>query len=117
LELSRNRVTLNVTDRMGQDYMVLAVRALAVARSVADAGVVPGAGGALRAAAELGESDTTQDPVTVLVRAAAAEPYRRLQFRVERDGDLAVDALATVRGALAHAAATASRYLGGPDDG
>ena len=125
LELSRNRVTLNVTDRTDEDQMVVAVRALAVARSVADAGVVPGAGAALRAAAEFRESDTTQDPVTVLVRAAAAEPYRRLKLTIEHGGDgrgrarrnpadpedLAVDSLATVRGALAHAAATASRYL------
>jgi hypothetical protein len=125
LELSRNRVTLNVTDRTDQDHMVVAVRALAVARSVADAGVVLGAGAALRAAAEFRESDTTQDPVTVLVRAAASEPYRRLKLTIERGGDgrgragrdpadpedLAVDSLATVRGALAHAAATASRYL------
>ena len=129
LELSRNRVTLNVTDGIGQDRMALAVRALAVARSVADAGVVPGAGGALRAAAELPESDTTQDPVTALVRAAASEPYRRLQLSMARGDDgrgrptrdpanpevLAVDALATVRGALTHAAATTSRYLTGAD--
>jgi hypothetical protein len=120
LELSRNRVMLNIC---GRDDAAMAVRALAVARSVADAGVVPSAGAALRAAA--GEPSTEHDPVTALVRAAACEPYRRIQLAAGHHGEktsgpdtarmveTTADSLATVRGALAHAAASAARYLAG----
>lgn len=122
LELSRNRVMLNVS---GRDDVAMAVRALAVARSVADAGVVPSAGAALRAVAQVREPGTMHDPVTTLVRAAAREPYRRIQLAAgcpdeEMSGrhaaetvETTVDSLATVRGALAHAAASAARYLAG----
>ena len=118
LELSRNRITLNVADRDGPGNMATAVRALAVARSVADAGVVPGGGAALRAAAALREGGTAPGPVIALVRAAACEPYRRVQLITgEPDtagpGGVPVDSLATVRGALAHAAATAGRFIAG----
>jgi hypothetical protein len=95
-----------------------------VVRSVADAGVVPGAGAALYKAAQSGEADAGQDgAVENLVRAAAGEPYKRLlsiSSRKYEAGDPdrhaapaggAVDSLATVRGALTHAAATAGRYL------
>ena len=122
LELSRNRVVLKIS---GQDDLALAVRALAVARSVADAGVVPGAGAALRAAAQAREPGTMQDPVTALVHAAACEPYRQIQLAGGRHGEetssrdaagtveTTADSLATVRGALAHAGASAARYLTG----
>jgi hypothetical protein len=91
--------------------MAAAVRALAVARSVADAGVVPGAGAALHAVARTHDSDEARDPlVATLVQAAACEPYRRIQLTVGVVGG-AVDSVATVRGALGHAAATAGRYL------
>jgi hypothetical protein len=120
LELSRNRIMLNIC---GRDDLAMAVRALAVARSVADAGVVPGAGAALRARARAREAGMTQDPVAALVLAAACEPYRRIQLAAGRDsvetGDAVgtveapADSLATVRGALAHAGASAARYLAG----
>jgi hypothetical protein len=122
LELSRNRVVLKVS---GRDDLALAVRALAVARSVADAGVVPGAGTALRAAAQAREPGTLQDPVTALVHAAVCEPYRRIRLAggchgAEISGrdaagpvETPTDSLATVRGALAHAGASTARYLTG----
>jgi hypothetical protein len=123
LELSRNRITLTITD---PGLFKLAVRALAVARSVADAGVVVGAGEALYAAAQAQKADTMFDStVEALVCAAACEPYKRLRLFSSRGGqgretdrqdaadsaNEAVDSLATVRGALTHAAATAGRYL------
>jgi len=123
LELSRNRVTLTVTD---PGLFGVAVRALAVARSVADAGVVLGAGEALYAAAQAQKADAMHDSmVETVVCAAACEPYKRLRLFSSRGGQgrdpgrqdaadsahEAVDSLATVRGALTHAAATAGRYL------
>ena len=122
LKLSRNRVMLNIS---GRDDLAMAVRALAVARSVADAGVVPSAGAALRTAVEVRETGMGQDPVAALVGAAACEPYRRIQLAARRDAmgasgqgapgtvEATADSLATVRGALAHAAASAARYLAG----
>jgi caspase domain-containing protein len=113
LELSRNRITLLVADPV---QFGLAVRALAVARSVAEAGVVPGAGAALHAAARSGEPAAGPRPAgpdtATLVRAAACEPYRRLVQAADPVGrSNAVDSLATVRGALTHAVASAGRFL------
>jgi hypothetical protein len=122
LELSRNRVMLNIS---GRDDLAMAVRALAVARSAADTGVVPGAGAALRAAVRAREPGMMRDPVAALVHAAACEPYRRIQLAAWRDSvetsgrdavgtvEKTADSLATVRGALAHAGASAARYLTG----
>jgi len=121
LELSRNRITLTIAD---PSQFAVAVRALAVARSVADAGVVPGAGAALYAVARshdagggpgasAGPGDPARD-AAALVRAAACEPYRRLSVISGAAGspdDEAVDSLATVRGALTHAVASTGRYL------
>jgi Caspase domain len=121
LELSRNRITLTIPG--GPDRLQAAVRTLAVARSVSEAGTVPGGGVALRTAVQaMAQGAAPDSPVAALVNAAAVEPYRRLQVslggRAEpaaaevdgRDG-APVDSLATARGALTHAAATAGRYL------
>jgi len=116
LDLSRNRITLTVSDPV--QYPV-AVRALAVARSVADAGVVPGAGAALHAAAQSHQARVDSGPAhgdaATLVRAAASEPHRRLVLTTDPaqrpvPGDV-IDSLATVRGGLAHAVASAGRFL------
>lgn len=111
LELSRNRVTLTVTDSA---QLAIATRALAVTRSVAEAGVVAGGGAALYAVAEAHEADATGGGMAeAVVCAAACEPYRRLRLISSRsdEGGEAIDSLATVRGALTHAVATAARYL------
>jgi hypothetical protein len=129
LMLSRNRITLSVADHGGEGQLTLAARALAVARSAADAGVVAGSGAALWAAAQLAGS-AGDDPVAAMVSAAAAEPGRLLRLVYGYEGSPAgareprpqsqtppVDCLATVRGAFTHAAATASRSLSVAGDG
>jgi hypothetical protein len=130
LRLSRNRITLSVADHGDQGQLTLAARALAVARSATDAGVVGGSGASLRAAAQLA-GEPGNDPIAAMIRAAAAEPERllRLEHGYEstppRAGESRtlgqavppVDCLATVRGAFTHAVATASRYLSVARDG
>jgi len=126
LKLSRNRITLTITDPADEGRLALAARALAVARSAADAGVVPGWGAALRSAAQ--STGPGQDPaVAALIRAAACEPSRLLQLTHASQGRPPdggghdsprraappTDCLATARGALGHAVASASRYLSG----
>jgi hypothetical protein len=134
LNLPRNRITLSVADHGDKSQLTLAARALAVARSAADAGVVAGSGAALRAAARLGEG-LGDDPITAIVLAAVAEPDRLLRLAYGYGSRVPgaagphnmsstvppVDCLATVRGAFTHAVASASRFLavarGGPARG
>jgi hypothetical protein len=120
LKLSRNRITLTITDPARDGRLALAARALAVARSAADGGVAPGAGAALRAAAQTvhtaaqSAGPVGRDPLVAALHAAACEPARLLHVRGP-SGQTAppTDCLATARGALTHAVATASRYLSG----
>jgi Caspase domain len=117
LELSRNRVTLAVSDPA---QLAIAERALAVARSVAEAGVVGGGGAALYAAAQAQKAGATDGSMAEAVLCAAAcEPYRRLQLLSlsGKDAGRAVDSLATVRGALTHAVATTARFLSSEGQG
>jgi Caspase domain len=122
LELARNRITLTIPGGPGR--LEAAVRTLAVARSVSEAGTVPGGGGALRTAVQAAAHEVAPDSATAaLVNAAALEPYRLLQVSPGRPAEPAadtagragapVDSLATARGALTHAAATAGRFLSG----
>jgi hypothetical protein len=142
LKLSRNRITLTIAHPAREGRLALAARALAVARSAADGGVAPGAGAALRAAAHTSQpaAQTSQPPaaqsagpagpdpvVAALIHAAACEPSRLLLLArgpQDRPRDRGLpgssgqeaaptDCLATARGALTHAVATASRYLSG----
>ena len=106
LEFSRNRLTVTFAT---PESLAIASRALAVARSVADAGLIAGAGVGLYTAARSG--DATTDAAMALVRTAACTPYRLLRRVLPDSPGQAVDPLATVRGALMHAAASASRYL------
>ena len=120
LNLSRNRITLSVAGPPG--HLAAAVRTLAVARSAAEAGVTPGGGVALRTAVRALEQEGGPDSaVTALVNAAAREPHQRLQVShglpaepaTAGSADGPVDSLATARGALTHAAASAGRFLYG----
>jgi hypothetical protein len=121
-KLSRNRITLTVPD----SDVTVARRAIAIARSAADLGVVTGGCASLWQAAQVLSGVTAEDRVSAVVRAAATEPRRRLHLNTgadndERDSDLphgdlenrAVDSVATMRGALSHAAASVGRYLSG----
>ena len=107
LELDRSRLTVAVADL---ESLTIAARALAIVRSAADAGVVSGGGLLLEAAAAQADPVSPGGVVDALVRAAAHEPRKQLRADAP-SGTEPVDALATVRGALMHAAATARRYL------
>jgi len=107
LELERSRLTVAIAD---PESLTMAARALAIARSAADAGVVGGGGLLLDAAAAQAEAVSPDGVVDALVRAAAREPHKQLRA-VATSGAEPVDALATVRGAFVHAIATARRYL------
>jgi hypothetical protein len=121
LDLSRNRITLTISSGLGR--LEAAVRTLAVARSVSEAGPVPGGGTTLRTAVRALEQEAgPASSVAALVNAAALEPHRRLQVSPGYPGEPArrdaagragepIDSLATVRGALTHAAASAGRFL------
>ena len=114
LDLARSRLTVTAGS---PESFAAATRALRVARSAADAGLVPGCGSALYAAAR--SQGATSTAVSALVTAAACAPYRVLGTGTRPGADprdprgLAQDPLATVRGALMHATASARRYLVG----
>lgn len=107
LELDRSRLTVAVAD---PESLTTAARALAIARSAADAGVVIGGGVLLDTAASQAEAVSPGGVVDVLVCAAAREPLRQLRAAAA-SGTEPVDVLATVRGTFIHATATARRYL------
>jgi len=137
-ELPRGRMVVRIASGTEQtSQLALAVRALAIARSIADAGVVGGGGTALFWASH--EVDRTKTAAE-WVRGPLAEPLRQIIRNAGRDpddvcgqivnsADRAVgfdmrtgrvtsmpvigvlDSVATVRGALGHAVATVSRYL------
>jgi Caspase domain len=112
LDLSKSRLTVSVG---APQSLAVATRTLAVARSAADAGLVPGGGTTLYDAAR--SQDATASAVSALMAAAACAPYRLLKQSADPgSGPQAtrwptLDALATVRGAVMHATASASRYL------
>lgn len=112
LDLSRSRLTVTVGS---PESLAVATRTLTVARSATDAGLVSGAGMALYAAAR--SQDATASAVSALVVAAASAPGQLLGPAIQPGTGgqgtrwPAQDPLATVRGALMHAAASASRYL------
>lgn len=115
LDGSLTRVTVSVPDQQPADQRA-ASRALAVARSVEDGGVVASGAEALHWAAVTCATRTPTDrTVAQLLGEAAREPERLLAQNLRnlpaRTGVTAVVPLATLRGAVSQAVATAARFL------
>lgn len=136
-ESTRGRIIVRVAGPEQGSQLALAVRALAITRSIADAGVVAGGGAALFwVSREVGHTNIESE----WVRRLFAEPLRQIIRNAGHDpddvcrqivnsGDPAVgfdlrtrrvtsmprvgvlDSVATIRGAIGHATATMSRYL------
>lgn len=113
LQLARNRIVLVIESPDHDGRHSLAIRALAVAQSAAQLGVVPGGGRHMAAVASTLRDGTGGASSADLVSGALSEPLRVLR-ELEGDepaGDAPLDSRATLRGAVSQAAATLGAFL------